>query len=146
MVGKESRRYLLISRGGALHRKGKRNSRVLPPFPESPRKFLVGNFIGFPRKPSYSAFFLQLIFFLPYNFLISSYINKYTRLSTSSPSIRRIPWIQRGWTLAHGDIWGTLGMMARHWSFSRLSCGERLLLRCDGNTGNSFRNIQGKDT
>ena len=26
-----------ISRGGALDRKGKRNSRVLPPFPESPR-------------------------------------------------------------------------------------------------------------
>ena len=26
-----------ISRGGALHRKGERNSRVMPPFPESPR-------------------------------------------------------------------------------------------------------------
>ena len=39
-------------------------------FPESARKFLVGNFIDLPRKPSYSAFFLQLIFFLPYNFLI----------------------------------------------------------------------------
>ena len=26
-----------ISRGGALHRKGERNSRVVPPFPESPR-------------------------------------------------------------------------------------------------------------
>ena len=26
-----------ISRGGALHRKGERNSSVLPPFPESPR-------------------------------------------------------------------------------------------------------------
>ena len=76
-------------------------SRVVPPFPESPRKFLVGNFIGLPRKPSYSAFFLQLIFLLPYNFLISSYINKYTRLSTSTPSIHRIPWIQRGWTPAH---------------------------------------------
>ena len=43
------------------------------------------------------------------------------------------------------DIWGTLGMVARHWSSSRLSCGERLLLRCDGNTGNSFPTTQGKD-
>ena len=77
------------------------NSRVVPPFPESARKFLVGYFIGLPRKPSYSAFFLQLIFLLPYNFLISSYINKYTRLSTSTPSIRRIPWIQRRRTPAH---------------------------------------------
>ena len=38
-----------------------------------------------------------------------------------------------------GDIWGTLGMVARPWSSSRLSCGERLLLRCDENTGNSVR-------
>ena len=43
------------------------------------------------------------------------------------------------------DIWGTLGMVARPWSFSRLSCGERLLLRCDGNTGNSFPTTHGKD-
>ena len=35
--GKNSRRSLRISRGGALHRKGKRNCRVVPPFPESPR-------------------------------------------------------------------------------------------------------------
>ena len=42
------------------------------------------------------------------------------------------------------DIWGTLGMVARPWSSSRLSCGERLLLRCDGNAGNSFRTTQGK--
>ena len=32
-----SRRSRRISRGGALHRKGERNSRVVPPFPESPR-------------------------------------------------------------------------------------------------------------
>ena len=44
-----------------------------------------------------------------------------------------------------GDIWGTLGMVARPWSSSRLSCGERLLLRCDGNAGNSFPTTQGKD-
>ena len=30
-------------------------------------------------------------------------------------------------------------MVERPWSSSRLSCGEHLLLRCDGNTGNSFR-------
>ena len=36
------------------------------------------------------------------------------------------------------DIWGTLGMVARPWSSSRLSYGESLLLTCDGNAGNSF--------
>ncbi|KAI4577976.1 hypothetical protein MJG53_010831 [Ovis ammon polii x Ovis aries] len=36
-VGKNSRRSRRISRGGALHRKGERNSRVVPPFEESPR-------------------------------------------------------------------------------------------------------------
>ena len=36
-------------------------------------------------------------------------------------------------------------MVARPWSSSRLSCGERLLLRCDGNTGNSSPTTQGKD-
>ena len=35
--GKNSRRFPRISRGGALHRKGERNSRFVPPFPESPR-------------------------------------------------------------------------------------------------------------
>ena len=29
-------------------------------------------------------------------------------------------------------------MVARPWSSSRLSCGELLLLRCDGNIGNSI--------
>ena len=33
--GKNSRRFRRNSRGGALHRKGERNSRVVPPFPES---------------------------------------------------------------------------------------------------------------
>ena len=37
-------------------------------------------------------------------------------------------------------------MVARPWSSSRLSCGERLLLRCDGNAGNSFPTTEGKDT
>ena len=34
---KYSRRSRRISRGGAVHRKGERNSRVVPPFPESAR-------------------------------------------------------------------------------------------------------------
>ena len=46
------------------------------------------------------------------------------------------------WTETSG---GTLGMVARPCSSSRLSCGERLLLRCDGNAGNSFPTNQGKD-
>ena len=37
VVGKEFPEFGRISRGGALHRKGERNSRVVPPFPESPR-------------------------------------------------------------------------------------------------------------
>ena len=36
-------------------------------------------------------------------------------------------------------------MVARPWRSSRLSCGEGLLLRCDGNAGNSFPTTQGKD-
>ena len=36
-------------------------------------------------------------------------------------------------------------MVARPWISSRLSCGKRPLLRCDGNAGNSFPNTQGKD-
>ena len=36
-------------------------------------------------------------------------------------------------------------MVTRPWSSSRLSCGERLLLRCAGKAGNSFRTTQGKD-
>ena len=35
--GKNSRRSRRISRAGDLHRKGETNSRVVPPFPESPR-------------------------------------------------------------------------------------------------------------
>ena len=36
-------------------------------------------------------------------------------------------------------------MVARPWITSRLSCGEHLLMRWDGNAGNSFPNTQGKD-
>ena len=35
--------------------------------------------------------------------------------------------------------------MAGPWSSSRLSCGESLHLRCDGNAGNFFPTTQGKD-
>ena len=35
--GKNSPHSHRFSRGGALHRKGERNSRVVPPFPQSPR-------------------------------------------------------------------------------------------------------------
>ena len=37
VVGKEFPAFRRISRGGSLQRKGERNSRVVPPFPESPR-------------------------------------------------------------------------------------------------------------
>ena len=36
-MAKNSRRSRRISRGGTLHRRGERNSRVVPPFAESPR-------------------------------------------------------------------------------------------------------------
>ena len=42
-------------------------------------------------------------------------------------------------------MWGILGMVARPWSSSRLSCVECLLLKCAGNAGNSFPTTQGKD-
>ena len=37
-------------------------------------------------------------------------------------------------------------MVAAPWSSSRLSCGEPLFLRCDGNAGDSFPSTQGKDS
>ena len=45
------------------------------------------------------------------------------------------------WTETSGDS----GNVARPWSSSRLSCGERLFLTCYGNPGNSFPTTQGKD-
>ena len=36
-------------------------------------------------------------------------------------------------------------MVERPWSFSRLSCGEGLLLRCDWNAGNALQTTQVKD-
>ena len=40
---------------------------------------------------------------------------------------------------------GDSGNGGRTLEFLSLSCGERFLLRCDGNPGNSFPNTQGKD-
>ena len=37
-------------------------------------------------------------------------------------------------------------MVSRPWRSPRVSCGERLLLRCDRNTGNSFPTTQGQDS
>ena len=36
-------------------------------------------------------------------------------------------------------------MVARPWNSCCFSCGERILLRCDGNAGNSFSSTKGKD-
>ena len=38
---------------------------------------------------------------------------------------------------------GVSEMVTRPWSSSRLSCGERIHLTCDGNAGNSFPTTQG---
>ena len=46
------RRSRRISRGGALHRKGERNSRVVPPFPESRRGSLHSRETCFPCTAS----------------------------------------------------------------------------------------------
>ena len=54
--GKNSRRSRHISRAGALHRKGERTSRVVPPFPESPRmsQSITGKPV-FPALPRLSS-------------------------------------------------------------------------------------------
>ena len=46
------------------------------------------------------------------------------------------------WTETSGDS----GYVARPWFSSRLFCGEGILLRWDGNAGNSFPTTQGKDS
>ena len=62
------------------------------------RKFLVWNFIGFPRKPSYSASFLHWIFSLSYPYLITFYIFNSIVSWSLKPSPLRNPWIHWGWT------------------------------------------------
>ena len=46
------------------------------------------------------------------------------------------------WT---GTFGGLLEWWHDAWSSSRLFCGESLLLRCNGNTGNPFPTKQGTD-
>ena len=46
---------------------------------------------------------------------------------------------------SHNNIAATRCELPRGESSSHLSCGERLLLRCDGNAQNSFPTQQGKD-
>ena len=53
--GNNSRRSCRISRGGALHRKGKRNSRVVPPFPGSPEAQSITGKPVFPALPRLSS-------------------------------------------------------------------------------------------
>ena len=55
VVGKEFPAFCRISRGGALHRKGERNSRVVPPFPESPRCSVHNRETSFPALPRLSS-------------------------------------------------------------------------------------------
>ena len=49
------------------------------------------------------------------------------------------------WTETSGGLWEWPQEFPRPWNSSRLSCGERLLWRCDGNAGNSFPTMQGMD-
>ena len=60
------------------------------------------------------------------------------RLESRGSAGKTIPWSG----LRH---LGDSGNVARPWSSFRLSCGKRLYLRCDGNAGNSFPTLQGKD-
>ena len=62
---------------------------------------LSWNFIGFPRKPSYSASFLHWISLLSYPYLTTLYIFNSIISWSPMPSPLRIPWIHRGWTPAH---------------------------------------------
>ena len=54
-LGKNSRRSRRISREGALHSKGERNSRVVPPFPESLRCLSPFREIFFPAWLDFQA-------------------------------------------------------------------------------------------
>ena len=80
-----------------------------------------------------------------------------TRLShravPRAPVVLVDPWLESrgsagktGFPGMDRDIWEALGMVARPWSSSRLSCGEPILLRWDGNAGNSFPTTQGKNS
>ena len=53
--GKNSPRSRRLSRGGALHRKGERNFRVVPPFPEPPDVSVHCRKPVFPVRPHLSS-------------------------------------------------------------------------------------------
>ena len=57
-------------------------------------------------------------------------------LSTYDRDLRDPPWLPQERSVPMQLLGGLSGF---------LSCGERLLLRCDGNAGNSFPTTQGKD-
>ena len=60
------------------------------------------------------------------------------RLESEAVQGKQFPW--NGLRLLQDS-----GNVARPWSSSHLSCGERLQLRCDRKAGNSFPTTQGKD-
>ena len=68
--------------------------------------FLSWSFIGFPRKPSYSASFLHWIFLLSYPHSITLYIFNWYLIeaivswSSPTPSPLQTPWISQSWTSA----------------------------------------------
>ncbi|KAI4564031.1 hypothetical protein MJT46_009829 [Ovis ammon polii x Ovis aries] len=169
-VGKNSRRSSRISRAGTLHRKGERNSRVVPPFQESPR--CVSPF-------QRNLFSLHCLTFKP---RIDSH-HVCTRDSTvgkrkcmpafetrtdspgETPEVPQDPYQYWRGILGSGPD-STQGLRPRHqrernperpprnshgdWPFLRPQervpeVPVRLLLRCDGNNGNSFPTKQGKD-
>ena len=66
-------------------------------------------------------------------------------LSTYDGDLRDLLWWPQERSIPMRVAQGPLGMMARPWSSSRFSSGDRLLLRCERNAGNYFPNTQGKD-
>ena len=66
---------------------------------------LSWNFIGFSRKPSYSASFLYLFSYYTISFYSPSIsLIKQLIPQTPMPSPLQIPWIHLGWTLAPKDL------------------------------------------
>ena len=61
---------------------------------------LSWNFIGFPRKPSYSASFFHWISSLSYPYLTTLYMFNSIVSRAPKPSPLQIPWIHWGWTPA----------------------------------------------
>ena len=90
---------------------------------------------GFPTRLSHEAFHEAFPQGCP---TFHGGVSRYSALKSRQFRENRFPW--NG--LRHlGDSVN----VARPRSSSRISCGERLLLRCDGNAGNSFPTTKGKD-